>query len=185
MKPIIIKIITISLLSFYFFSCKENTKNKEKTEVNAVNMVWKGKKIIFPSSLKRLSDSLQKPKNNKYTIVAFYDGHCSICYSELNKWKTVMKDYKKRNFNNVNFKFILSGNNKPDVEFNLINMNFPLHQVLYDSKEEFNGNYKFTTEYRYKYSSMLLNENNIILYVGNPTNSEKDENEFIKRIKQI
>ncbi|MBA0884908.1 hypothetical protein [Flavobacterium undicola] len=184
MKSFIITITTVLLLSTCLFSCKENIEKKKNVALNSINKKWIGKQIVYPLTVKPFVDTVQKKIHNKYSIVAFYDGSCSMCYLELKKWEKTMQIYKKIGLGNVAFKFVLSGNSKSVVDYYLTELGFPIDLVYYDSKDEFNAEYQFLKESGYKYSSILLDEMDNVLFIGNPTISKEDNNMFLKIIKK-
>ena len=182
MKLLKKRMVIILLLSICLFSCKEKD-HKETLEFNAINKKWIGKQIVIPPSVLPFAGTLSKKAPTKYTIIAFYDGNCSMCYIELKKWKKTMSDYKELGLNNVTFKFILSGNSKGVVDYQLTELGFPIDLAFYDSKDEFNTKYPFLKEPGYKYSSILLDEKEKVLFIGNPTISDVDNDRFLTLIK--
>ena len=84
------------------------------------------------------------------------------------KWNKIIEDFRKLN-RNVSFKFILSGNSSAVVKANLENIGFSLNNVYHDEKDEFGEKYSFLLEKGYTHSAMLLDENNKILQIGNPS----------------
>ena len=183
MKVLIIRITTILLLNISFFSCNEKKINKDESVINSINKKWIGKQIVIPPSVLPFAVTLSKKAPTKYTIIAFYDGNCSMCYIELKKWKKTMSDSKELGFNNVTFKFILSGNSKSVVDYHLTELGFPIDLAFYDSKDEFNTQFPFLKEPGYKYSSILLDEKEKVLFIGNPTISDVDNDRFLTLIK--
>lgn len=173
----------VLILSFGMFSCKDRIDKESPIILNFINKKWIGTKIDFPSTIIPLRDTVSKSKQGRYRIVGFYDGHCSMCYAQLIKWQKTIKNYKEEGFKNVNFMFIFSGNSKGYVEYSINQLGFPLDLVYYDSKDVFNSQYSFLEESEYKYSSMLLDENDNVLFIGNPTISKEDNNTFLKIIK--
>lgn len=176
------KFIFISIVIISIFSCKQNDSIvdfKEKTN----NNIWVGKKVYFFKSIKALkSDKIIKDNNNsKFTIVSYYDGNCSFCFLELAKWSKKMNALNINN--NVSFKFILPSDNITSLNINLENIEFPKQLVYHDSKREFGDTYTFLSEKGYKNASILLNQNNEILHIGNPTISKIALKTYLETIK--
>lgn len=171
-------------MSICLFSCNEKKIKKEEIVLNTINKKWMQKQIVIPSTAVPFAAILPKNAPAKYTIIAFYDGSCSMCYIELKKWEETMHNYKKLGLDNVAFKFILSGNSRGVVDYYLTELGFPTDLVYYDSKDEFNTQYPFLKEPRYKYSSILLDKNFNVLFIGNPTISKVDNDRFLTLIKR-
>lgn len=177
------KIKTLIVLILFFYSCKQNEirKNKYDQQLVSRNEKWVGQKILFSKSLKPFdSQKLKKQYDTKFTIVTYYDGSCSFCFFQLMKW---VEAEKTLSIYDVSFIYILAGLNITVLEINLEKIKFPLKDVFHDSKDEFGGKYNFLLEKGYVNSSILLNQNNKVLYIGNPTISEDDKNKFIELMK--
>ncbi|MBC9797811.1 hypothetical protein [Sinomicrobium weinanense] len=171
----------VFILFLVLFACEQENNTSDE-----LNQKWRGKKVSFTDDLEpfvtqanRKSDSGVKNR----TVVAYYDGNCSSCYKELLKWIHVKEDFIEKGYH-VDFKFILSGYNKALVKGYLKQVKFPLEDVFYASKNSFIEKYSFLTEINYEYSSMLLDRNNKILLIGNPTTSERILKIFTELVRQ-
>lgn len=176
------KIKVTLFLILLVFSCKNNEETSESFKLNEnVNENWAGKNIIFPKSLVKFNYKIANEKH-KFNLIIYYNGNCGVCYLQLLKWNNIIEDFKKLN-QNISFKFILSGNSSSVVKANLENIRFSLEDVYHDEKEEFGEKYEFLLDKEYINSSMLLDENNKILYIGNPSISETAEKKYIELLK--
>ncbi|MFY0631708.1 MAG: redoxin domain-containing protein [Flavobacteriaceae bacterium] len=163
----LIRIVLFCFTLAIVMSCKPDVNSELIIKDNKVNEQWKNKNIVFPSSLKSLNLLDQKENDNsKFNIVVFYDGNCSSCYSELKKWRLLIKEFYDSKID-VSFKFILTGMNSNLVKSYLEEIEFEYKNVFFDAKEEFKKEYGFMLENNYRYSSLLINEEKKIVYVGN------------------
>ena len=162
----------VRVVIYYFaiitvISCKSDADNKLVLIDNEINEQWVNKNILFPSSLKPLNLLPQKEKDSsKFNVVVYYDGNCSSCYVELNKWKVLIKEFNDSKVD-VSFTFILTGMNSNLVRSYLKEIEFEHENVFFDAKEEFKKVYGFMLENNYRYSSLLVNEQNKVVFVGN------------------
>lgn len=174
------RIVGIIFILVLLDSCQYE-KNKQldisKNETK-INQKWKGKNVFFGESLKSLSKNAPPNNKAKFTIVAYYDGGCSVCYFQLKKWFEIMKSFEV--YKNVSFKFILSGYNRVYLENNLKVLKFPIDYVQHDEKEEFVNEYKFLLDPYYENSAMLLDKDNKVLFIGNPTISKNVKERYIE-----
>lgn len=179
-----VKIAIVLLVGICIFSCKDNITKKKEVIIDKINKEWVGKKIMLPNTILQIGKIVDsKKKLSKYKIVGFYDGHCSMCYAQLAKWNKVMENYRNEGLDNVSFMFVFSGNSKGYVEYSINQIGFPLNFVSFDSKDVFITKYPFVLESGYKYSSILLDKNDKVLFVGNPTISNEDYKMFLNIIK--
>lgn len=135
--------------------------------------------VISENNLEKIDSTLSPEKN--YTIMVYYDGNCSSCYKELAKWKVLEQEFKEK-FLDVEFKYVLSAYNKAILKDYLNQIKFSTDKVFYDVNEKFIKEYPFFYDADYIHSSALLDNNNVILEIGNPTNSIGDKNQFISRM---
>ena len=175
--------LLIFLLLLFFQSCiNEKKYSKDAESIFVKNII--GEKIIFSKSIKQIEneDSFVLNKQSKYNVITYYDGDCGVCYLQLSKWSEFIKSLKRIN-NDISFKYILSGNSKAVVKANLEEINFDLVNVYYDEKNEFVNKYPFLVDKRYENSSILIEKNNKIVYIGNPTVSNDILNKYIELLE--
>ncbi len=166
------------LLILILCSCKHDNLKQVPNEVLEANNKWIGEQVSFFKSINPLSQNLEITKNeSSFTIVAYYDANCSLCFFELTKWVKEIEDF---NIYDVSFKFILTSNNITSLKINLENIQFPITDVYHDGKDEFGNRYNFLLDHGYYNSSMLLDNNNKIIYVGNPTISQAVKEKYVK-----
>lgn len=183
MIKIMIKLVFIIL---FLLSCNQNNSNQFlNKKVNLEIEEEIGEKVFFPKSVMKLlkedkTSNLQT--QNKFTIVAYYNGSCSACYLQLSRWIKTLENLKKTNLN-VDFKFILSGDSNAVLKANLEEINFPLINAYHDKNDEFGMKYNFLLNESYTNSSMLLDKNDKILCIGNPIDSNGDMNKYIELMK--
>lgn len=180
MKYFLFLIIGVNL----FQSCNNAERKPPYKDLSNFELMKKGDQVVVPKSVIKLIDSANHVDVKKYSIIVFYDGHCSVCYFELNKWMALMSDLDEKGINNYRIKFILSGDNDAIIKFNLKKIGFSLDKVYYDSRDEFITKYSFLKSPNYVYSSMLMDSNERILLIGNPTNSPEIKSMFIELFLQ-
>ncbi|MBU2903431.1 hypothetical protein KO529_01435 [Arenibacter algicola] len=168
----------VIIINLLFAGCVKYSKQNKDSPLTKINEKWMDEQLVLPLSLERLKDSLPIKNVKPYTIIAFYNGNCSACYLELHKWKKVIPQLSK--VNQVEFKFILTGPSKPFLQYNLEEIDFSIDFVFYDKNDEFINHYNYMNSAGYLFSSLLVNRDNDILSIGNPTISNDDLIRFIK-----
>ncbi|MCH7413641.1 hypothetical protein MM213_09105 [Belliella sp. R4-6] len=113
--------------------------------------------------------------SHNFTVVAYYDGNCSACYLELIKWLDLVKEFEQ----DLNFKFILSGNGEALIKHQLVKIGFPLELCYFDPKDVLIDSFPFFITPNYLNSAVLLNDQNEITKIGNPTISQKSKIDFL------
>lgn len=180
------KIFTILIL-FLLLGCNNSTKPKANHSAPEVNNLWINKKIVIPPTVKALDivNYNRNKKEAKFTIVSSFDGNCPNCYKEILKLNNILIEIVKNN-NNVNYIYILSGFNIGLLEVYLEEINVSSSNVLFDEMDDFNNNYGFMREDgHYLNSTILLDKNNKVLCVGNPTKSIAIKKKYIELIKKL
>lgn len=173
------KLKVILLIILLVYSCKNNEETGKAFKHNDnINKNWVGKNIIFPKSLVKFK-YLNPNKKSKLSLIVYYNGDCGVCYLQLLKWNKIIENFRKLN-RDISFKFILSGNSSAVVKANLEKIGFSLDDVYHDEKDEFGEKYSFLLDKGYIHSAMLLDENNKILYIGNPSILETTEKKYIE-----
>lgn len=94
MIKIMIKLVFIIL---FLLSCNQNNSNQFlNKKVNLEIEEEIGEKVFFPKSVMKLlkedkTSNLQT--QNKFTIVAYYNGSCSVCYLQLSRWIKTLENF--------------------------------------------------------------------------------------------
>ena len=176
-----LKLILFPISVFLLFSCRQPKQNQIERTPDSVNAKWRGKKISLPQSLEKIDSNNQNSvsENSEYSIIAYYDGNCNKCYAELKKWPKIIDEFKNENLN-VNLKYILAGFNKALLKSYLEQANIPLQDFYYDYNDSVLLKYSFLTDPGYIHSAMLLNSNDEIVFIGNPTISKEDKRRYHK-----
>lgn len=168
--------ILLCILLFQI-GCKE-TSQKTKNLVN----LWIGKKIILPD--KNLMRRIEKGSPNllykKLKIITFIDGDCSVCVDELQEWKKLLK---KIDTAKVGFVCLINSNDKLITFERLDSLEIHLeHPYFYDERDSLRIKNAIPDDKLFQ--TFLVNEQNEVLLLGNPTRHKKMEALYLKEIKK-
>lgn len=159
---------------FIFIAC--NSDEKESVKIRNQVKYYSGKTIAFSDSLillhnnkiKTLSESKlfkQEPK-----IITFINGGCATCINEIVVWDEFQKELMKKNKED-NLFFIITNINLSLFK-KMYYPEIPLeYQIILDSSSSFirtNHLLGLTLS-----NTLLLNTNNEIHFIGNPTINDK------------
>jgi hypothetical protein len=163
--------LLIAFLLLHSISCN---KNRRIFEVENIVKGWIGKCIQLPDvkpiiPYSRVKDTTQYTKsyNKAYKILLYTDSTgCTSCKLQLYLWKKYIKELNSQ----VDFMFYF--HTKTEEELLLF---FKREQFVYpiyiDSKDELNKLNKLPENPQYQ--CFLLNNNNKILSLGNPTHNSR------------
>ncbi|HAM84463.1 MAG TPA: hypothetical protein DFK15_16010 [Butyricimonas sp.] len=161
-----IKQIFILSSLFLFLSC--NTKEKK---INDIVKTWSGKEITLPLYLN--SDSTNQDSiwvqlvRKKFKILTIVDSNeCTECRLKLFNWRLFIQDMDSLHAN-VSFLFIIYPNNKSFLA-ELKEKNKFQYPIFYDAKRQTMKMNKFPQHPLFK--TFLLDENNKVLLIGDPSN---------------
>jgi hypothetical protein len=177
-------LILISVFLF-FGSCdllkSDETKALEtlNEKLDTINNSFKGKDVLLEKNL--FNKVLKEKKNKAYSMLIYYDANCSICYTELEKWQDLIVYFKTVD-NNLNIKFILFSDDELLTKVNLENSKFPKELVVFDKRNSFLNDYRHLINK--PYNTTLLDENNKIVFVGSPLQSENLKKHYTELIKK-
>ncbi|MDR1225950.1 MAG: DUF1573 domain-containing protein [Prevotellaceae bacterium] len=160
--------------------CSCQNHNNPKTVAQQLVAEWTGKQVLIPDKLqcsfgwKDTAMAACTDLWNSYYKVLLYvhldSGSCSNCKVRFFEWKLLMEEADSLLSNKLSFIFLLSSKSKKDLRFLLRSsaMNYP---VFIDTNGEINrlNNFPSKTEYQ----CFLLDKNNKVLLVGNPTLNPK------------
>lgn len=166
MKKIICKIVALCFILSFSTSC---SKKKEKQTDE-----WVGKQIYFPGTLYELKDkncypleAFKEKTVNKKKVVSIIDATCKKCIIyQLNRidslFTTLLNENTAMvfvlNINKADSAYFIS-NLYPDIKANGL--------LLWDNAYHFETDNDIFTE-KASRRTFLLDENNVILQVGNP-----------------
>lgn len=135
--------------------------NKKTVELNEE---YKGKALTFPFRRNQMEQI------HKFTIVVYYDAECTVCFEQLKEWKELIKVFSDAN-SDLNFKFILHSTDEQITKNHLKILQFPVHYVTIDKRNDFLSVYNFVSDRAF--NSFLIDSDDKILFVGSPMVSSK------------
>lgn len=162
--------IILTLLAICLSSCKNN-----KQQDNAIKIVkeWTGKEIKFPESLSCTSMGKDTAcidlHNDNYKIVLYVDSlGCTSCRLKLAEWKKIMKETDSLFTRKPEFVFFFQPKKKDEKELQFIfKQNGFRHPIFIDKANEIGKLNNFPS--RSEHQCFLLDKNNKVLIVGNPS----------------
>ncbi|MDR0423817.1 MAG: hypothetical protein LBH46_04520 [Rickettsiales bacterium] len=167
-KPVFIFSIFIILLCFS--SC---TKNGTKEHARKIVVEWTGKEVRFPKELSCTSMGKDTTcidlQNDNYKILLYVDSlGCTSCRLKLAEWKKIMKEADSVFSRKPEFVFFFQPKKKDEKELQFIfKQNSFRHPVFIDKQNEINKLNSFPSQTEYQ--CFLLDKDNKVLIVGNPS----------------
>jgi hypothetical protein len=153
-------------------------KNSKEENLNLVNR-YNGTIVFFSDSLYLINksdnmlvlDTLLGRQNESFKIVNIINGECGKCMSYLKEWKRIIDKYKT-----INIKFIFIVNTSDTAYFNKfiypeINLQIPFY-IDMEKKFVKTNNLDYPDD---RIKTFLLDKNNKIIFMGNPTWSREIE----------
>ena len=170
MKTLFVYFLAICCLTF-LYSCK---KNDRKNEAQKVVTEWIGKKIEFPADIRCLSmgkDTICPTANNSYRILVYTDSvGCTTCKLRLSTWKDILQETDSLLPGKVTFLFYFHPKSEKEL-IHLLKRDWFDHPVFIDNKNKIDQLNNFPSQMEYQ--CFLLNQDNEVVLVGNPTLNPK------------
>lgn len=185
------KLTTFLLASMMFFlSCQRTNENKNKDAEQQKNWsdliaktvnYWSGRKMILPSNLpivNRDSTSFQFEDTYKAPLrmVAFIDGTCGVCVSNLKHWHNFINEVKKLR-SNCDFIFYIEADNKDEFQKNIMSQ-LDITWV-FDKDRKFIHLNKLNER---QFQTALLKKNNEVIMIGTIVSSPEIESLYKEMI---
>jgi hypothetical protein len=167
----IYKVILLIIIVFLCFCCKEN---KKLAEVNRVVKEWMGKTIQFPENAQcnilgkdTVPDLCSGSFHKEYKVLLYVDSSgCSSCRLRLFQWQQLIEEADNLYGENLSFLFFFQPKNKQEMEF-LFQRDKFAYTVFIDMDNTINHLNHFPQQEEYQ--CFLLDKNNSVLIIGNPT----------------
>lgn len=163
-------LIIITLLIICFSSCKNN---KQRDDAVKIIKEWTGKEIRFPEGLSCTSmgrdTSCIDLHNDNYKIVLYVDSlGCTNCRLKLATWKKMINEADSIFSRKPEFVFFFQPKKKEEKELQFIfKQNGFRHPVFIDKTNEIGKLNNFPS--KSEYQCFLLDKDNKVLIVGNPS----------------
>lgn len=183
MKLIKIIFIISTIAYITFFLCK---KDNPSIEVEKTIKNWIGKKIVFPQKVDCIS------MNNEitcipldltpYKILVYTDSTgCTSCKLQLYKWNVFIEEARNEMLDLVNFQFYFQPKNIEEMQllFRRDSFKYPSH---IDTDNQLNKLNDLPIDNRFQ--TFLLDKDNKVVFIGNPTDSPQVWNLYKKIIKR-
>lgn len=161
-------LIIVLTIFMSFSSCV----NEKKERIAKVVNEWKGREIIFPDSFVFVNynkDTVQYDYENKYKLLVYVDSlSCSSCVLKLDAWHEMYEALTDKSKEQTAFIFVLCPrrNGLDNLYKTLKGQSFQFPVVL-DYYDTFNKLNTFPQEEMFH--SMLLDQSNRVILMGNPT----------------
>jgi hypothetical protein len=168
------KKILLLFLILTVFSCKD----KRLTEAQQIVGEWAGKEIRFPDNVlcaamgkDTVWDACYALMEAEYKVLLYVDSSgCSSCRLKLSQWEILMSESDSLFHGNVSFLFFFQPKSKKELSILFRNEKFK-HPVFIDMKNAVNRLNRFPG--KPEYQCFLLDKNNKVQMIGNPTASPK------------
>lgn len=146
----------------------------------------KNSKIEFPDKLKMTFEGrdtiIDDIWNSEFKLVIYKDSlSCTPCYIEsLPKWFKIIDKYDSKKFSAI---FILCPTKEDEIDIRLLmEMNGFEYPILIDNNNAFrNANSQISSNSLLH--TFLLNDNNEVIFIGDPLSNEKINDLFEQEIK--
>jgi hypothetical protein len=174
---------------FIIISCKDKEYNKNVETLKSIVNSNLGKTIIIPDSLQLykpfsqyIADS-SEIKNAKIKIYSQINASCGTCIGYITKWESLSLELKK-----YNIPVILICQSDDDFELlrffceskKIMTFSYPF---FIDIESEFLNSNPFMKKSD-NFKTVLTDENNTILLMGDPILSAEMKNLYLKEIKK-
>ena len=171
-------ILLFGALVSLILSCNGGNKINVKKELNS----WYGNKISLPndSLIRNTRGKYLNPKYKTIKILTIINGDCSVCVDELKKWKELIKrvDTSKVGFI---FSVYSSDNLRGFKLLDRLEIHFD-YPYFIDKNKEFIIKNKFSENKLFQ--TLLLNNNNEVILVGNPTTNKTIHKLYFEEISK-
>ena len=164
------------------FSCGE----KPNPKIVGIVTEWQGKEIVFPENIvftRYGKDTLsyQIPESD-YKIVMYTDSvGCTKCKMQLYKWREFIKEVDNLTEGSVPFLFIFHPADPRKISFLLMRdeVDIPVFIDLDDRTNKIN-NFPSNSAFQ----SFLLDRDNNVVYIGDPTNNHRIKAMYLNRLSE-
>jgi hypothetical protein len=171
-------ILLLLALGACLHACKSS--NRKKDTILQLVSEWTWRQVLAPDeclcsiagkdTAATVCSELWSSDYKVLLYVRMDSGSCSSCKVRFSEWKPLIREADSLFGEHLNFIFVLSARSKKDLRFLLRSsaMNYP---VLIDSNDEINRLNHFPSHAAYQ--CFLLDKDNKVLTVGNPTLNPK------------
>ena len=175
---------------FYFFlitvlllSCK---KQQQRAELTTLVLEWQGKEVLFPDHavfLRYGKDTVDfEYKNAGYKVLVYIDSAgCTGCALRAERWKAFIETVDSVSSRHVPFVFFISPKSIADLRFRFQQIGFD-YPVCFNGEEELDRLNQFPQNSLFH--TVLLDSDNRVLVIGNPTRAPKIAELYLNRITQ-
>lgn len=152
-------------------SCKRDTK---KTEAKNIVAEWTGKEIVFPVGIPCNylgQDTICSNLHSPYKILLYTDSTgCTDCKLQLYKWNALVKEAETDMPKQIGFHFYFQPKDENELKF-MFRRDYFNHTVYIDRQNKLHELNGFPNDMSYQ--CFLLDKDNRVLLIGNPTLNPK------------
>ncbi len=165
MKWRLFKVLAVCLL--FLFACN----NKKWSKAEQIVKEWGGKEIIFPEGTKCMfmgqDTTCQQSQSAKYKLLVYTDSTgCTSCKLNIGLWKMYIETIDSILPNQVEYLFYFQPKDRTELDKLLKREKFE-HIVFIDEDGKISNSNNFPLEMEYQ--CFLLNNDNKVISIGNPT----------------
>ncbi len=169
MKIQFLNFVTITL---FFCFC---SNPKQSDDIAKIVGEWTGKEINFPTGVPCFSNNKDTacipPESTPYKILIYTDSTgCTSCKLHLYKWNTLIKEAEEELKGLSIFSSTFSLKNEKELRF-LLKRDAFIYSAYMDSENLISKLNTLPSDPRFQ--TFLLDEENKVILIGNPTNNPK------------
>lgn len=177
----VFRYIWILLIGTIVLSCKDNNSRKE---IAKIVQHWQNKEIIFPEDItftKYGTDTIDyKIPSSSYKILMYVDSiGCTSCKLQLHKWKEFISELDSLTNGSVPVIFFFHPKDMREISYLMKRDGIEI-PVCIDLDDELNALNKFPSSQEFQ--TFLLNEENKIVYIGNPTHNASVKDMYLSEV---
>ena len=176
--------VFIILSVLFFFLCFACESKKKRKEIVKVLNEWTGKEVLIPDNVTFKSFAKDTVYNSvfekEYKILLYIDTiGCISCNTKLHLWKNIIEEFNVTAPDKVGFIFVFEFKKLSDAIFLLRDEDFN-YPVIIDFERKFNKLNNFPVQR--EFHCFLLDKNNKVVLVGNPSENTEILNLYRQQI---
>ena len=159
-------------------------QDKQREDITSLLREWNGKTVQFPEKMFftiRGNDTVDYSIEGKYKILSYVDSTgCTSCKLGLKEWSKYIAQMDSITDGSVKFLFFFFPKDGTEI-FQILRIDKFETPICIDNEDALNKLNRFPQDERFQ--TLLLNESNRVLAIGNPIHNPKVKDLYLKIIQ--